>query len=433
MFSPGGVDSPGSHALLHGCLISLAPTTPPPNSTRPRYGRGIARYLPLTGGSTCCRSPTAAAEMMEVRFDYLVYALGSHLPPCINVWSGPGPMPAQQGSELMRPGRCCREQPPADSRESAESRALPLRRGRASACQALPTPPEAADATETTAQGNASVADIATQLQESLVLDPHLPYDERPPSPPDSRSTSPRQKEASGTPTANLPPCRGSKTEGVAWLRDAQERICKAASVLVIGGGALGVQFAADIAALYGTPSAPKSDTPKQVTLVSSSKKLLPRFDDYLHEETMRRFEALGVDVLLGARADLESMKITSDERRVVRTLDGREAAADLVVSGVQCGSLLHWLTHNCAAVLHGSASEHVLPLHLCLQPRPRLGALRPQPHGARQPASAARRAHARLGRGAAGGAGHGARLCHRRRRGRVWRAQRRPHGLDAG
>ncbi|PWN44624.1 FAD/NAD(P)-binding domain-containing protein [Ceraceosorus guamensis] len=348
IFAPGGKKREGgAHVLLHGCLISLSPSEPSAKSTRPRYGRGVAKYLPLNGGATCCRAPNANAEMMDLRFDYLVYALGSHLPPCINVWSGPGPMPSSQsGTQLMQPGRCCREQPPADGKPLS----LPIKTRKAQA--SLPPTPTASppEADETTPQGNASVADVVTQLDEGLKLEdkedvasPSIngsasPY--RPPSPPDSRGASPtgcapsKPSAVLGDHSGESPraPCRGSKREGVAWLRDAQERIKSTDSVLVIGGGALGVQFASDIACLYGTPTQPRSSTPKRVTLLSSSKQLLPRFNSWMHEEACRRLEEMGVEVLLGARADLESLTVKEDGTRVIKTLDGREAAADLVL-----------------------------------------------------------------------------------------------------
>ena len=83
----------------------------------------------------------------------------------------------------------------------------------------------------------------------------------------------------------------GTKTKSQQWLRTAHHRIVAATSVLVVGGGALGVreskratrraslphlsiEFATDIADVY--PS-------KEVTLVHSRDQLLPRFDKWMH------------------------------------------------------------------------------------------------------------------------------------------------------
>lgn len=96
---------------------------------------------------------------------------------------------------------------------------------------------------------------------------------------------------ADATPT---PTKRGTKAEGVEWLRRCQERVRAARSVLVVGGGALGIreccvvdvmlgysrqwcaEFASDIASLYPE---------KKVTLLHSRAHLLPRFDEALSSE----------------------------------------------------------------------------------------------------------------------------------------------------
>lgn len=69
----------------------------------------------------------------------------------------------------------------------------------------------------------------------------------------------------------------GSKANGIAWLKAAQQVIRKARSVLVVGGGALGIQFATDIADVYPE---------KRVTLLHSRAQLLPRFMPEMHDES---------------------------------------------------------------------------------------------------------------------------------------------------
>jgi hypothetical protein len=91
-----------------------------------------------------------------------------------------------------------------------------------------------------------------------------------------------------------IPQYRGMKSEGVSSLRERQKRVETATSVLVVGGGALGIrklhhyttedafdgylyiEFASDIAAVYPQ---------KRVTLLHSRHRLLPKFDDTVHEE----------------------------------------------------------------------------------------------------------------------------------------------------
>ncbi|KZP24001.1 iron uptake cluster protein [Athelia psychrophila] len=120
----------------------------------------------------------------------------------------------------------------------------------------------------------------------------------------------------------------GTKVEGTTWLQQHQQAVEAADSVLVVGGGALGVQYATDIAAFY--PG-------KRVTLLHSRYRLLPRFDPSMHSEILEAMEELNVNVILGERLDLDSTREEPPKRnpagqRVVRTITGREVAADLIL-----------------------------------------------------------------------------------------------------
>ncbi|KAJ7040603.1 hypothetical protein C8F04DRAFT_1219734 [Mycena alexandri] len=112
----------------------------------------------------------------------------------------------------------------------------------------------------------------------------------------------------------------GNKAESIAWLKRKQAVIEAAASVLVVGGGALGIQFATDIAAVYPA---------KSVTLLHSRARLLPRFDSAMHTEILQALESMNVNVILGERLDLAS---ATPGHRTVRTTSGRSIAADLVL-----------------------------------------------------------------------------------------------------
>lgn len=142
----------------------------------------------------------------------------------------------------------------------------------------------------------------------------------------------------------------GGKQRGVKWLRETQDRIAAAESILIIGGGALGVQYASDIAWMYGTAtSSPKKITddiessppatkpytpkPKRVILLSSSARLLPRFENWMHENASAELEKLGVEIHTGARADLSTLDETPNgQKRVIKTTTGKQIDADLVL-----------------------------------------------------------------------------------------------------
>ncbi|EGN97542.1 hypothetical protein SERLA73DRAFT_92683 [Serpula lacrymans var. lacrymans S7.3] len=132
--------------------------------------------------------------------------------------------------------------------------------------------------------------------------------------------------EKHGTPKSISPSYQGTKPEGICWLQRHQKRVKEASSVLIVGGGALGIQFASDIAAVYPN---------KQVTLIHSRRRLLPKFDESIHTEILQCFEELNVEVVLGERLDLQSVhegKTNEAGQRVVRTTTGRQVPADLIL-----------------------------------------------------------------------------------------------------
>jgi NADH dehydrogenase FAD-containing subunit len=143
---------------------------------------------------------------------------------------------------------------------------------------------------------------------------------------------------------------QGTKPEGVEWLRNMQNKIAQADSVLVVGGGALGVrkckrrnnknhtqltqkgilELASDSADIYPE---------KHVTLIHSGPRLLPRFNEWMHKEATGSLTDLGIDIILGARVNLSTLQtVTSGGKtsRTVKTFDGRVIKADLIVSIVQ-------------------------------------------------------------------------------------------------
>ncbi|KAI6043581.1 hypothetical protein EDC04DRAFT_3087939 [Pisolithus marmoratus] len=210
--NPATTDTP--HIRIHGTVISLHPHH--------------ITYIPHTSSSSSEPTP----EPQTLHFDYLIYALGSHLPAPIDVWE--------------------------------------------------------------------YTHDRGQHLDKTRCLD---------------KTTY-----------------TGTKSQGIAWLRERQARIESAQSVLIVGGGALGIQFASDIAAVYPH---------KRVTLLHSRMQLLPRFEPTLGDEVLTALQDLGVQVILGQRLDMDSLRPHqcdgSDENRTgtafhVRTLSGTEIDAEVVL-----------------------------------------------------------------------------------------------------
>lgn len=96
------------------------------------------------------------------------------------------------------------------------------------------------------------------------------------------------------------------KREAGDWLRDNQRRIRRARKVLVVGAGALGIQFATDIKAYH-----PET----QVTLVNSRPRFMPLYSEDVHRMIQEELDALGVVTIHGDRvADMAQLERERDE-----------------------------------------------------------------------------------------------------------------------
>lgn len=111
------------------------------------------------------------------------------------------------------------------------------------------------------------------------------------------------------------------KTEGVAKLRDIQIRIKVARNLVVVGGGAAGVELATDAKSRYPE---------KTVVLVHSRDNVMHRFGPKLQNAAMDGLRDLGVEVITGDRLMGEDK-----ERGVVMLRSGREIQCDFLVSPI--------------------------------------------------------------------------------------------------
>ncbi|KAI1078599.1 FAD/NAD(P)-binding domain-containing protein [Whalleya microplaca] len=109
------------------------------------------------------------------------------------------------------------------------------------------------------------------------------------------------------------------KEAGMRRLREMQGRIRDAADLVVVGGGAAGVELAADTKALYPE---------KRVTLVHSREQVMHRFGARLRTAAMEGLKGLGVGVITGERVVEEDR-----ERGVVVLRSGREVQCDFMVN----------------------------------------------------------------------------------------------------
>ncbi|KAJ5689856.1 hypothetical protein N7462_004248 [Penicillium macrosclerotiorum] len=83
------------------------------------------------------------------------------------------------------------------------------------------------------------------------------------------------------------------KRSSVDYLQKHQADVKRAQSILIVGGGAVGVQMATDLKEWYPE---------KKVTVVQSRPRVMPTFNPQLHELVSRRFDELGVKLITGSR-----------------------------------------------------------------------------------------------------------------------------------
>lgn len=83
------------------------------------------------------------------------------------------------------------------------------------------------------------------------------------------------------------------KPSSVQYLQSHQADVKRSKSILIVGGGAVGVQMATDLKEFYPD---------KEVTVVQSRPRVMPNFHPRLHEIIQKRFDELGIKLITGSR-----------------------------------------------------------------------------------------------------------------------------------
>nr|XP_018263651.1 uncharacterized protein I303_03522 [Kwoniella dejecticola CBS 10117]OBR85809.1 hypothetical protein I303_03522 [Kwoniella dejecticola CBS 10117] len=117
----------------------------------------------------------------------------------------------------------------------------------------------------------------------------------------------------------------GTKKHGVRWMEESGEKLKKAGHVVVVGAGAMGIQFASDLKYLYPT---------KQVTLLHSRTRVMPRYPIEFHVSLIEELKKLGVEVVLGERVMTwpKDPEVLDGKKKIVTTDHGRTFEADIVL-----------------------------------------------------------------------------------------------------
>ncbi|KAF1926101.1 putative amid-like NADH oxidoreductase [Didymella exigua CBS 183.55] len=125
------------------------------------------------------------------------------------------------------------------------------------------------------------------------------------------------------SPPSTLP--GSEKLDGTQYLRKHAAQVEASERIVIIGGGAVGVQMATDIAQIF--PS-------KSVTLVHSRDTVMSKFHPGLHSIVSQRFEELGVKTVLGrGRVQVPEKGYPTDGSHFsVELQDGTKIPADFAI-----------------------------------------------------------------------------------------------------
>lgn len=125
------------------------------------------------------------------------------------------------------------------------------------------------------------------------------------------------------SPPSTLP--GSEKLNGTQYLRAHAAQVEASKKIVIIGGGAVGVQMATDIGQLF--PS-------KDVTLVHSRDTVMSKFHPSLHSIVAQRFSELGVKTVLGkGRVKLPSSGYPTDGSQfTIELADGTSIPADFAI-----------------------------------------------------------------------------------------------------
>lgn len=117
---------------------------------------------------------------------------------------------------------------------------------------------------------------------------------------------------------------KDDKLSSVEYLQKHQADIKRSQSILIVGGGAVGVQMATDLKEYY-----PEKD----ITVVQSRPQLMPSFHTGLHDLIKERFDELGINLITGARVTIPTDGFPTDgEPFKVQLTNGNTVSTEFVI-----------------------------------------------------------------------------------------------------
>ncbi|KAJ6456399.1 FAD/NAD-P-binding domain-containing protein [Mycena sanguinolenta] len=142
-----------------------------------------------------------------------------------------------------------------------------------------------------------------------------------------NREEIPYEYLVMATGTGRLPLEMMTKVQSVRGFMELQDRVKEAQDIVVVGGGAFGIQLAFDAKEFYPA---------KSVTLIHSRDQLLNRFHPKLDSIVQKRAAAVGINLILGQRVKMPPNGFpVSGPAYNVELADGGRVPADVAISCV--------------------------------------------------------------------------------------------------
>lgn len=114
------------------------------------------------------------------------------------------------------------------------------------------------------------------------------------------------------------------KQSSVEYLQKHQADVKRSKSILIVGGGAVGVQMATDLKEYYPD---------KEVTVVQSRPRVMPNFHPRLNEIIQKRFDELGIRLITGSRVKIPPGGFPNDGSTFnVQLTNGRMQSTEFVI-----------------------------------------------------------------------------------------------------
>ncbi|KAG0027191.1 hypothetical protein BGZ81_005815 [Podila clonocystis] len=153
-----------------------------------------------------------------------------------------------------------------------------------------------------------------------------------------------------------------TKAAAINRLKETQEKIKKSTKVLIIGGGAVGLELATEIREHFPE---------KEVTLVHSREQYMMSYKLGMHKEIVKILKKFGVRQIMGDRAIVPEGGFVDDFKMIkVVTKKGQEIECDLQTGGAAWGQADLCIRNICKMIANPKIQAKDLGTHTPMAPQ---------------------------------------------------------------